>query len=218
MNGAQDLGGQHGFGPVQTETDEPVFHAPWEARVLAITLAMGATGQWNIDSSRHARESMAPAKYLASSYYQIWLAGLQKLMLDTGLVTVQELQTGESSGLKLDVPCLQPEDVAAVLSRGGPVDRAPTRPAAYAVGDTVRTVVINPKTHTRLPRYVRGRTGTVAAVHGCHVYPDSHAMTGDEDPRWLYSVHFDAHELWGADTTADAVFVDCWEPYLIGVN
>ncbi|MGB7301674.1 MAG: nitrile hydratase subunit beta [Burkholderiaceae bacterium] len=215
MNGGQDLGGMHGFGPVQPEPDEPVFHGLWEQRVFAMTLAMGASGQWNIDSSRHARESLPPAQYLASSYYEIWLAGLLKLMQNAGLVTQSELDSGDMMSPPLNVRCLKPEDVEPVLSRGGPVAREPTQPAAFVVGDTVETVRINPQAHTRLPRYARGRRGTIAAVHGCHVYPDSHAINGDENPQWLYSVCFDAAQLWGPDTTADAVFVDCWEPYLM---
>ena len=217
MNGGQDLGGQHGFGPVRPEADEPVFHAPWEGRALAITLAMGAAGKWNIDASRHARESLPPARYLSSSYYQIWLAGLEKLMLDTGLVTEDELRTGQMSAQPLDVPCLAPENVARVLSRGGPVERQSSAPAAFAVGDVVTTARMNPTAHTRLPRYAHGRRGTIAAIQGCHVFADSNAATGDENPQWLYSVKFEAAELWGPDTTASAVFVDCWEPYLIAV-
>jgi nitrile hydratase len=218
MNGAQDLGGMQGFGPVQPEQDEPVFHGSWEERAFALTLAMGACGQWNLDSSRHARESLAPATYLSSTYYQIWLAGLEKLMLQADLVTKEELETGEMQVPGRDVRCLQPEDVVPVLSRGGPVERPAPRDAAFAVGDAVRTINIHPTAHTRLPRYARARNGIIAAVHGCHVFADTHAATGDEDPQWLYSVRFEAAELWGPDTTASAVFVDCWEPYLVAAT
>lgn len=218
MNGGQDLGGMQGFGPVKPEQNEPVFHGDWEQRAFALTLAMGACGQWNLDTSRHARESMPPAAYLASSYYQIWLAGLEKLMLQADLVTEEELSTGELHVPGRDVRCLRPEDVEPVLSRGGPVERPAPREASFAVGDQVRTINIHPRAHTRLPRYARARNGTIAAINGCHVFADTHAATGNEDPQWLYSVRFEAAELWGPDTTASAVFVDCWEPYLVAAT
>ena len=91
MNGGQDLGGMHGFGPIAPEADEPVFHAEWERRAFALTLAMGARGEWNLDQSRHARESMPPARYLNASYYEIWLYGLETLLAERGLVSPQEL-------------------------------------------------------------------------------------------------------------------------------
>lgn len=214
MNGGQDLGGMHGFGPVKAEDNEPVFHAPWEARAFALTLAMGASGRWNLDESRHARESMPPAAYLSSSYYQIWLAGLEKLMIRHGLVSEEELDSGQLQKPGADVRCLQPDQVASVLARGAPVERpAPAEPR-FPVGSAVHTKNVHPATHTRLPRYARGRRGVIHAVHGCHVFADSHADTGDENPQWLYSVRFDAEELWGTDTSASDVFVDCWESYL----
>ena len=217
MNGAQDLGGQHGFGAVEAEADEPVFHADWERRAFALTLAMGATGEWNIDASRFARESLPPAQYLAKGYYEIWLAGLERLLGERGLVTAQELAAGHA----LDAPArpvartLAAEDVTGLLRRGSPATREPPRPALFAAGDRVRARNLHPKTHTRLPRYVRGRVGTVALVHGCHVFPDAHAHGQGEDPQWVYTVRFAARELWGpqGDPTA-AVSVDAFEPYL----
>ena len=91
MNGAHDLGGMHGFGPVDPEPDEPVFHAPWERRAFALTLAMGAYGAWNIDMSRHARERMEPGAYLTTSYYEHWLHGLERLLIEKGLLTREEI-------------------------------------------------------------------------------------------------------------------------------
>ncbi len=91
MNGAHDLGGMHGFGPIDPEPDEPVFHAQWERRAFALTLAMGAYGAWNIDMSRHARERMEPGAYLATSYYEHWLHGLELLLIEKGLLTRQEI-------------------------------------------------------------------------------------------------------------------------------
>ena len=91
MNGGQDLGGMHGLGPIDIEADEPVFHAEWERRVFALTLAMGARGEWNIDMSRHARENRDPVDYLSSSYYEIWLKGLEALLSERGLLDPEEL-------------------------------------------------------------------------------------------------------------------------------
>ena len=215
MNGVHDMGGMHNFGPVLPEPDEPRFHEAWERRAFALTLAMGATRLWNLDQSRAARESLPPAEYLASSYYRIWVAGLGKLMLERGLVTKDELGDG-----RLRVPpaptagFLAPDQVAAALARGSSTQRDPAAPPRYAVGDAVRTRTLNVPTHTRLPRYCRGKQGTVIAMHGAHVFPDSNALGLGEQAQWLYSVRFAAAELWGADTTAAAVHVDCWESYL----
>jgi nitrile hydratase subunit beta len=216
VNGAHDMGGQHGFGHVEPEPDEPVFHTEWERRAFALTLAMGATGEWNLDASRFARESLPPAEYLAKTYYEIWLAGLQKLAAERGLVADEELAAGRPLQPPRPVArTLAGPDVERALSRGASTERQASRPARFAVGDRVRARNLHPPTHTRLPRYVRGRAGTVVAVHGAHVFPDVHAHGGGEDPQWLYTVRFAARELWGeeADPTV-AVSVDAFEPYL----
>lgn len=176
MNGGQDLGGMMGFGPIAPEPDEPVFHAEWERRVFALTLAMGAAGLWDIDRSRNAREGLNPAQYLTSSYYQIWLEGLVRLMTATGRVTTEEL----AAGRMIEPPAplkrvLAAEEVDKVMAAGGPAAREPQGPARLRVGDRVRTRNMHPFGHTRLPRYLRGREGEIIAVHGAHVFPDSHA-------------------------------------------
>lgn len=216
MNGAQDMGGQMGFGPVVHEENEPLFHGDWEARVLAMTLATGAMGQWNIDASRHARESIPPADYLTKSYYEIWLAGLEKLLAERDLVTTDEMTAG-----KMLIPAkpvartLKAEDVANTLARGGPASRPETRSAEFMVGDAIRTKVMHPESHTRLPRYARGTKGVIERVHGCHVFPDSNAAGDGEDPQWLYSVAFKGTDIWGADSDpALTLRIDLWEPYL----
>lgn len=215
MNGPQDLGGAHGFGPVTPEPDEPIFHAPWERRAFALTIAMGATGAWPLDAARHARESIPPARYLASSYYEIWLQGLETLLVERGLVTAEELERGAALEPPAALPrTLRADAVAATLARGSPTARPAATAARFAPGDTVRTLNRHPARHTRLPRYARGRLGTIASVHGAHVFPDTVAHGLGEQPQWLYTVRFDARELWGPDTTAGSVCVDCWEPYL----
>ena len=196
MNGAHDMGGAHGFGPVVAEPDEPPFHAEWERRVFALTIALGAGGAWNIDMSRSAREDRPPQEYLGLSYYQLWLAGIERLLTENEPQRV-----------------LHAQDVAATLARGGPASREVPRAARFAVGDRVRTKNLHPHTHTRLPRYARDKVGTIELVHGCHVFPDSNALRLGEDPQWLYTVCFSARELWGNDDAA-AVSIDAFEPYL----
>ncbi len=216
MNGAQDLGGMQGFGPVAAEADEPWFHAPWERRAFGLTLAMGATGAWNLDISRHARETIPPPEYLTSSYYEIWAKGVEKLVQQAGLVSAAELKAGAA----LEPPgqvkrVLAAADVPAVLARGGPCDRAAEQPARFQPGDAVVTRVINPAGHTRLPRYARGKRGLVERVHGVFVFPDSNAHGQGERPQWLYTVRFDGREVWGAEADATlSVSIDAWESYL----
>ena len=216
MNGPHDMGGMQCYGPVVPESNEPVFHADWEKKALALTVAMGFTGSWNIDVSRHARESLPPSTYLSLSYYQIWLAGLEKLMLQRGMVADDELESGKRSRDPV-VPknVLKAEDAPAALAAGGPVERDTTTKPVFAPGDMVQARNINPTGHTRLPRYVRGAQGTIMRVQGCHVYPDSNSKGEGENPQWLYSVGFDGDALFGEDAEPNTmVMVDCWEPYL----
>ncbi|MFN3671987.1 MAG: nitrile hydratase subunit beta [Bosea sp. (in: a-proteobacteria)] len=216
MNGAQDLGGQMGFGPVSPEPNEPIFHAEWEKRVLALNVAAGAMGQWSIDESRFARESIPPADYLSFSYYQIWLAGLQKLLLAHGFVTEAELAQGKpSTDPKPPKRVLKGDQVATVLRRGFPYEREATTPARFAVGDSVRTLVMHPRHHTRLPRYARGKLGVIERVSGCHVFPDTGAHGAAETAQWLYTVVFAGRELWGRDGDPhSSVSIEAWESYL----
>jgi nitrile hydratase subunit beta len=216
MNGAQDMGGMMGFGPIVPEKDEPVFHAAWERRAFALNLAMGASGGWNIDQGRSARESLHPAEYLAKSYYEIWVAGLQKLIAERGLVTEDEIAAGKSLRPPRPVPLvLIAESVPGLLAKGGPTQRTAVKPQRFEVGHWVRARNINPAGHTRLPRYVRGHVGIITHTHGVHVFPDANATGRGEDPQWLYTVRFAARELWGeaADPRA-TVSVDAWESYL----
>jgi nitrile hydratase len=166
--------------------------------------------------SRFARENRPHDDYLGKSYYQIWLAGLEKLMIERGLISQAEL----AQGRRLEPPkpvkaVLSSADVKAMLHRGGPTERDPLAPARFAIGDRVRMKTINPPTHTRLPRYVRGRVGTIELLHGAHVFPDTNALGEGENPQWLYTVCFAGPELWGpeADPTTK-VSVDAWESYL----
>jgi len=216
VNGAADLGGMMGFGPVVGEPEDEYFHADWERRALAITLAVGAVGAWSIDASRHAREGLPPAEYLSSTYYEIWIKALERLLLDAGLVEADELAQRRS--LRPGVPVnrtLSTTAVPAVLAAGTRYDRPVDVPARFAVGDRVRSRNMHPTGHTRLPRYARGKVGVIERVHGAHVLPDTNAHGAGEHPQWLYAVLFEARELWG--DTAEAgltITIDAWESYL----
>jgi nitrile hydratase len=218
MNGAADVGGMMGFGAISHPSDEPNFHHEWEKRAFAVTLAMGATGSWTLDASRFARETLPPAIYYNSSYYQIWEKALEKLMLERGLLTEHELATARVESRKPVARTLAAEDVDKVLAKGAPTERQISTPARFKPGDRVRAKNMHPLTHTRLPRYLRGHIGEIVRVHGVHVFPDSNAHGKGEDPQWLYGVRFSARELWGKDRLArDTVTADCWEPYLEAV-
>lgn len=216
MNGGQDLGGQMGFGPIAPEKDEPLYHADWEPRAMALTLASGAMGAWTIDEGRHARESLRPADYYASSYYEIWIKALSTLLERHGFVTAQEMASGVPSQ-----PPIQPKRilkgdmVAAALAKGGPTERPAPATQRFQPGDRVRTLNINPTGHTRLPRYARAKRGLVTLVHGAHVFPDTSAHGAGEQPQWLYTVEFSGPELWGREgDPALTVSIDAWESYL----
>ncbi len=217
MNGGQDLGGQMGFGPVLPEHDEPVFHADWEKRVLAMSVAAGGMGEWSIDESRHARESIHPVDYLSFTYYEIWFAGLAKLLLGHGFVSEAELAAGQSMvPARMPKRILKGTETAAALHRGWPSDRAVTSLARFQVGDRVRARNMHPKGHTRLPRYVRGKQGVISIVQPApHVLPDAAAHGLGERPEWLYTVVFTGGELWGEGAEPGfSVSVEAWESYL----
>ena len=208
------MGGQSNFGPINPEVNEPWFHSEWERRTFALTLAMGMTGSWNIDISRHARERLSAMQYWSSSYYEIWLAGLVTLLREGELVSDQEMATGKSvSPVKPVRKIATFANIQAILAKGGPSNRPSDQLAKFKTGDAVRTCNINIETHTRLPRYARDKLGHIEALRGTHVFPDSSSQRKGDDPQWLYTVRFTAKELWGFDTT-DCVMIDLWEPYL----
>jgi len=210
-----DLGGQPGFGPVTPEPEGELFHAAWEPRALALTLAMGATGSWNVDASRAVRETLPD--YGNLSYYQIWLGALEQLMLQRGQVFPDELASGEMRHPAAPVArVLQAANVQSVLAKGSPTERPEPGPARFSVGQPVRTRPGKGDHHTRLPGYVQGKRGVIEHVHGAHVFADANAQGQGEQPQWLYTVVFDEAELWGEGAPRQnlAVSVDAWESYL----
>lgn len=210
------MGGLTCFGAVEREENEPVFHGDWERRVFAVTVASGGTFG-SVDKRRHASERLDPAQYLQSSYYEQWLARLELLAKEAGLVTDEELASGVA-GASDDplLPPLDPQAMTSIVKQGRPATRESGRlEPRFSVGDRVRARNLNPPGHTRLTRYARGRAGVIHRLHGTHYFPDSTVRGEGEDPQPLYSVCFRARELWGPDAAAqDHLFIDLWEDYL----
>ena len=216
MNGIHDMGGVHGMGPIQYEKNEPVFHARWEGRVFALRRAMAAWGQWNIDATRHEVELVPPAEYLRMSYYERQFAAFVELLVKRGLVARAEVESGEPApGSRKAVPALTTDKAAALVTNGAPASRDVPVAARFQAGQHVRVRNIHPTGHTRLPRYARGKLGTIDRDHGVYVFPDSNAHFLGEKPQHLYSVRFAARELWGEIAAPrDAVYLDMWDDYL----
>jgi len=216
MNGIHDMGGMHGMGPIEREKNEPVFHARWEARVYALNRATGMWGKWNLDASRHSREVIAPAEYLRMSYYEKWLEGTITLLVQTGMITRAELESGKpAQGSVKATPRLTPAMVPQLVSRGIPAIREGAAPPRFQAGQRVRARNMHPVGHTRLPRYARGKFGVIERDHGAYVFPDTNAAFQGEKPQHVYSVRFAARELWGEQASArDSIYIDMWDDYL----
>jgi nitrile hydratase len=216
MDGVHDMGGTDGFGKVELEPNEPVFHHRWEGRVLAMSRAIGVFRAWTIDTSRYAIELLSPSIYLSRPYYEKWFLRNQNLLIERGLIDADEVAAGHAlrPGKKLNRGMFTLADVEKVTRRGSYGRPAPA-PARFKVGDRVHAKNIHPTTHTRLPRYARGHVGVVERLHGAHVFPDAVVAGKGEDPQWLYTVRFDAQELWGADADPTLkVSIEAFEPYL----
>lgn len=221
MNSAHDLGGMHGLGPInpEPEVEEPIFHAPWERRAFAMTLTTSMLGRWNIDIMRHSRERQHPIDYLSNSYYENWLAGMKTLLVETGLVTDEEITQGRALTPSTDPDTIKVPDATAAVNQLKAVrlyELESTVIPTFKIGDTVRVKNFHPIGHTRAPRYVRGHLGTIDRIHGVHIFPDTH-LGGVTEGYPLYSVKFSATELWGPDGDAKQfVYAELWEPYLDG--
>jgi nitrile hydratase subunit beta len=223
VNGVHDMGGMHGMGPIEREANEPVFHHEWERRIFAVAVATGYLRRWNIDMSRHARERMPAPDYLAASYYERWLYGVQLLLAEGGLVSREELAAqlegvtrlaGAPPATPAGIRRLQAEDVERALTLGSARVDADIAPR-FKPGDAVVTRNINPTGHTRLPRYARGKQGVVDRDHGVWVFPDAYAAGQGKKPQHCYSVRFAARELWGSEASArDMIYIDVFEDYL----
>ena len=224
MTRIHDMGGRFGDGPVPREEDETrTFSKDWHGRALALTVAAGALGKWNIDASRHMRECLPPMDYARFGYYEKWLAGLANLLVEHGIASADEIAAGHSSSSAPDALAARRLDAARVLPAlrsGGPSARDSADKPAFAVGARVRTATIAGNRtqnggHTRLPAYAAGRVGSIVLHHGAHVFPDSNAHFRGEAPQHLYTVSFAAGDLWQhAESPHDDVRLDLWESYL----
>jgi nitrile hydratase len=214
MNGIHDMGGMQGMGPIEYAEKEPVFHAPWEGRVLAMTRAVTATGKLQ-GGLRPPIESLTALEYLRMSYYEKWLTSLTVRLAASALVTRAEIENGRpAEGSTKSVPVLSAADVPAFMRRIPPLRTDQVAPR-FHIGQHVRARNINPVTHTRLPRYVRGKAGTIERDRGVATLPDTNVYGLGEKPQHVYSVRFSARELWGNQAPAqDAVYVELWDDYL----
>jgi nitrile hydratase subunit beta len=216
VNGAHDMGGQQGMGPLEYERDEPVFHAPWEARIYALTRAMRAWRKWNLDADRHALEVLPPVDYLRMSYYERWAHRLAAQVVKHGLVSKEEIDSGKAApGSTMANPAFSLATSARWLSRDIASSQDPEVRPLFKVRQRVRARNINPTGHTRLPRYARGKTGVIVRDHGVYLFPDSNAHFQGEKRQHVYSVRFAATELWGESASPrDSVYLDLWDDYL----
>ena len=218
MDGIADMGGMDGFGKVEVEANEPPFHAAWEGRVLALTRAMGYGGAWQVDHHRYAQERLPPKDYLSASYYERWAIAIETIVTERGFIDADELAAGKAlrpgKPLQRKLTPDKVDEARAGLTRGS-FFRQPQGPARFKTGDLVRTKNIHPKTHTRLPRYARGKVGVVERESGCHMFPDTVAIDQGDCPQWLYTVVFDNREIWGPDADPTVrVSIDAFEAYL----
>jgi nitrile hydratase subunit beta len=216
MNGVHDMGGMHDMGPIEYEKDEPVFHAAWEARLFALRRAMGAWRKWNIDAARYQVELVPPAAYLELSYYARQFVAFLEMLPKSGLVSKAEIENAIPDPTQPKAtPALTAEKAAQLVARGVPTSREVPVTARFEVGQQVRARNMHPAGHTRLPRYARGKVGTIDRDHGVFVFPDTNAHFLGEKPQHVYSVRFSARELWGEQAVPhDFVYLDLWDDYL----
>ena len=218
MSKVHDMGGRPDIRRLDIMLSDLKFKEDWEKDVFAITLALGFSGLWNLDRSRYARESLEPTDYLQFTYFEKWLAGLINLLGENGII-----KDGKESGnnfKKSSFRVLEAKNVKKLLHMGGPTKRDSTTEKNFNLGETVSVRANNSNTkvekgHTRLPDYVKGRTGKVIAYHGSHVFPDANAHFLGESPEALYSIEFKSQDLWSkCEHVEDTVVVDLWESYL----
>ena len=218
MNGVHDMGGTHGFGPIRPRENEDAFHDDWEHRLHAIVRVSRVRGLYNIDESRHGIERMPPDEYLRAGYYERWLSSLERNLVEKGVLSkdeidarTRELATGAEPARRED-PELTERAVQAQFARGEMPRQGPSR---FKPGDRVVTKNVHPKGHTRLPRYARGKPGVVDRFHGIDTLPDTNAHGLGTCPEPLYSVRFEAADLWGETAEPrQKVYIDLWESYL----
>jgi nitrile hydratase beta subunit len=215
VNGIHDMGGMHGMGAIEYAKTEPVFHEAWEGRVYAMSYAVQGTGKLRL-GLRPPLESIPAAEYLRMSYYERWLRSLTERLIASGLATRAEIESGQPETGSVKTTFALPSADAVAAQFKIPATRRDLPVAArFQVGQSVRARNINPITHTRSPRYARGKSGSIERDHGVFVFSDTSAYSQGENPQHLYSVRFSARELWGEQGAPhDAVYLDMFDDYL----
>ncbi len=214
MNGIHDMGGMRGLGELHYEETEPVFHESWEGRVLALAGAMGAHGKWR--GLRSEIELIPAVDYLRMSYYERWLTALTERIVKNGLATRTEIERGRPDpGSVKATPALTPAEARERLFMTSQREQDVEIAAGFQVGERVRGRNIHPTTHTRMPRYTRGKAGVVERDRGVFALPDNTVYFLDPKPQHVYMIRFTARELWGEEASAlDSLYIDMWEDYL----
>jgi nitrile hydratase subunit beta len=214
VNGIHDMGGMHGLGEIGYRGDDPAFRAAWEVRVHALATALAAYGKWR--ALRPEIEAIPAAEYLSMSYYERWLAALTEAVAKSGLASRAEIASGSAEpGIERSAPALTAATARTATLATPREERAIHVEPRFRVGQRVRGVNLNPPTHTRMPRYTRGRVGVVERDRGVFALPDTDVYFGDPKPQHVYLIRFTAHELWGGGAAGrDAVYIDLWQDYL----
>jgi nitrile hydratase subunit beta len=215
VDGIHDVGGMHGFGRMPPLTAGGPFAEPWEGTAFVIGALAARISGGNLHAFRYAIERVPPREYLAG-YWNRWTIGAQTMMEDSGIVTDEEVRARAARLSGRDVPEPPPPTPhkPQMASGGAGNLRSLETPPAFAVGDRVRVADLHPTGHTRLPRYVRRRAGTVTALQPSHVFPDTAAHFVGENPQHCYTVDFDSRELWGPEAESFRLSIDLFEPYL----
>lgn len=222
MDGIHDMGGVEGYGPVPYTPEEPISVGErWESLAGAALFALLRSGRTNIDAHRHRIERLDPQRYLPISYWGRWLAAIESAVVDQGIAERHEVEAairalGRDPATTAPPPRMHPNVGLEARDNDPTFIRSIDRPPRYAVGDRVTAHPDPPhRGHHRLPRYVRGRTGTVARVYPAFTFPDTHAHGRGEHPTYVYAVAFPATELWGPDADPrQTCHIDLFEPYI----
>jgi nitrile hydratase len=217
VDGIHDMGGMQDWGRVHYDPDEPAFKAPWEGRAFAISLlSMNRLTGRNLDAMRHALERLTPLEYLKNGYYGRWLLLSETLLTDSGVIAPGAVDArarklrGDDVTEPPDVELSKPDYTATGPGSLRQIDDPPR----FKVGQQVRAKDMHPTGHTRLPRYVRGRIGTVEHIQSAAVLPDTNAHFLGENAQHVYGVAFDSKDLWGEDAEPFVTHVDLYDSYL----
>jgi len=210
MNGIHDMGGMQGLGEIGYRENEPGFHEPWEVRLFALVRAMRS------GSLRPYIERIPAAEYLRMSYYERWYTALVTRLIESGTITRAEVKSGRADPAAVNAtPALTPAVARELLFRTPQTEQDIALTPRFHVGDRVRGRNINPTSHTRMPRYTRGKAGVVERDRGVFHLPDSEQVSAEPKPQQVYLIHYRAQELWGEEaSTHDSLYIDMWEDYL----